>query len=96
MNLRHHPQLRHQWPPGWGGSYGPGDKFPSPEEPEKLLSVEESEKRSIIRLKAEYQGRQVTGVVKIGDLEFRSKLLEVLRQNIGKSIKEIGSLDIRF
>ena len=96
MLLRNHPKLEHQWPPIWGGFYGPGDKLPFGEDPERLVSVEESREKGTITLEAEYEHREFIAVMTIKDSNFRSRLVEVLQENIGNSIKEIGSMDLPF
>jgi hypothetical protein len=93
--LRHHPELFGHWPSGWGGWWYERDtKTPLGEAPGKLLSVEES--GSTIAFEVEYDGNEFTGHLTINDPKFRGNFLEVLNKSIGKSIKEIGSLDILF
>lgn len=92
--LRNHPKLFGQWPPGWGGWYGKGTKRPFGENPEKLLYVRESD--SGIALDVEHDNNEFAGHITIDDSDFRKKFLKVLEQHIGKSIEEIGSIDLVF
>ena len=92
--LRNHPKLIGHWPPGWGGWYDTNTKTPLGEAPDKLLSIEAS--GNTIALEVEYSGNEFTGHLTINEPKFRENFLEVLNKSIGKSIKEIGSLDISF
>jgi len=96
MRLRDHPKLRHAWPPAWASYFSGADKFPIGEDPDKLLSAEESDPPGTISLRVEFEGRELLGVMVVEDPEFRSQLVELLQQNIGKSIREIGCLDLPF
>ena len=69
-------------------------KVPAGEKPEKLLFAEEYELEAEIILTVKYEGQQLIRRLNIEDSEFRSNVLEVLRQNIGKSVEEIGSVDL--
>jgi hypothetical protein len=94
VNLRDHPKLQGAWPSPWASFYGRGERHPSGEDPSRLLSVEKSDRRKTITLRAEFEGREVTGTMTIEDSQFRARLYDTLQEHVGKSIREIGSLDI--
>lgn len=85
-----------QWPPTWGAFYDRYDKLAYDEEPEKLNAVEASDDENTITLTSEYKGNDCIAVITILDPGTRLKLMKYFHENIGKSIKEIGSLDINI
>ena len=94
MKLRDHPKVSDHWPPTWAGSYGKGTKIAYAEEPEKFLSFHVVGQD--LFLECEYEGNRCTGLVTIEDEEFREKLIKELEKHTGKSIREVGSLEIDF
>ena len=80
------------WPPTGGGTLN--SKTPPPGEgilrdvknfdtPEGHLSIT-----------TEYNGKRVRGGLPIDDAAFRKEFYELLKRNIGKSIRDIGDLEI--
>jgi hypothetical protein len=94
MRLRSHPKLLGKWPPSWTSRRGPATKRAYGERPERLLSVRELD-RTVV-LEAQYQNKKCTGYLSIDDSKFRKKLLRVLKKNIYKSIRIIGSINLNF
>ena len=83
-----------QWPPTWGGFYNRGDALPRGEEPEKLVSVTEDDFDKTLVLTVQYKGNNFLGIMTIEDTAARSMLKRMFGENIGMSIKAIGSLDV--
>ncbi|MBW1801640.1 MAG: hypothetical protein JRJ85_13035 [Deltaproteobacteria bacterium] len=94
MILRNHPKKIDCWPPTWSAWHGKGDKIPIGEEPERLVAVEE--KDDAIELDVVYMGNKCSGYIFVEDADFREKIFLVLTENIGKSIKDIASLNVGF
>lgn len=80
------------WPPTWGGWYGKGSKLASGEEPERVTSIRADDQAVI--LEVEYAGQELTGYIYLQDKASREKVLKALAPHVGKSVREIGSIDV--
>jgi hypothetical protein len=100
VNLRDHPQMNYRgqanWPPVW---------FRLRAEPAKKVIGEvgvligsvwhaEISKRVFLRMKLDQE--LYMGALLLTDATFCSELHGILKQNLGRSIKEIGDLDISY
>lgn len=98
MKLR---ELRHagkdvasSWPPGLGGWYRAGDKFPIGEQG-KLTKVERSKMRRGVTIHVEYEGRSFSGVITWnGEKPTVQKVIEVLNRHVGEDLKGLGNIDL--
>jgi hypothetical protein len=96
--VREHPKLKWQgisiWPPQWGGSYGPGDKFPRPEEGQ-LEEVQINEEDYIgprrLGVTIRFEGRKYSGQMPLDDPEAATRLYEFLKERLGQPLSEIGN-----
>lgn len=79
------------WPPEWGGSYGPGDKFPMGDEG-VLVSVDRQADHLSLTIK--YEGREQSGILQWDSPPSLDKVEKVLRANLGQPIKVISDLDV--
>ena len=96
MKLRH---LQWQgfsfWPPQWIGS--PGEKgILTYGEEGVLKDVELIEGTDIIRVDAEYGGTTCSGLLYLDNPGNFLRLQHLLRENIGKTLAEIGNLEVDF
>jgi hypothetical protein len=97
--LYDHPKIAN-WPPAMGGSYGPGDVFPSPGEG-KLHDVEfvdASRQTGLehLRVVVEFRGRLSSGEVFAADPEDHRALpalLGELKNQIGKEMRDISNME---
>src|SRR5271155_2041367 len=98
-HLYNHPKIAN-WPPATGGSYGPGEVFPSPGEG-KLHSVEfvdtsRQTGHEHLRVVVEFRARFSSGEVFAADPEDHQALpalLKELKTQIGKEMNDISKMD---
>jgi len=95
--LRNHPQLRDQWPTEPGGAFRPG--YRSPEGGIDILEqvlyyAPVANAKANVALLTKYEGQQFTRDLLFDDPAFASRFVSWLRQHIGRTIHEIGELDI--
>ena len=96
--LYNHPKITN-WPPATGGSYGPGDVFPSPGEG-KLHEVEFVETsrqtgQEHLRVVVEFRGRLSSGEVFAADPDDHQALpalLKELKNQIGTEMRDISNM----
>ncbi len=91
MTIRSHTKLQ-KWPPDWGGYYGKGDRF--------LIGDSEGTFKSAlvrpkhIEVQAEFQGRDQVGRITSEDQKLLERVCEIMNQNKGKPLKEVGDLEV--
>src|SRR6185369_7341139 len=100
MELRHHPLLSYHGIPSWPPVWSPA----KPREGKKLLKGEigvlkftlansASEKCFLV---IEYDNNPYVGCLICSDLAFSAQLASILHTQSGRTIKEIGDLDLAF
>ena len=101
MRLRDHPKMKWHgllsWPPQWGGSYGPGQKFAIGEVGVlKDVHLREAfvSMPARLNLVIEYEGGTHSGLLLLDDPSFMEPLCRRLRECIGLPIHEIGNSEI--
>jgi hypothetical protein len=94
MRLRAHPKLSGKWPPAWTPRLSRTSKKPRGEQPDKLLSVRESE--GTITLEVSFEGHRFSGYLAIEDIEFRKKLVKLLNKCLYRTLRQAGSIDVDF
>ncbi len=95
MKLR--DRVRGHWPPSWASSYGRGTTFDTSEEgilrAVALMPAMGSQPERL-RLEVEHKGTPSTGVLALNHQSLHAELHEVLRNNLGKTIRELGDLEL--
>ena len=97
--LQSHPKLRGIWPPEPGGAYAPGSVVPIGGEDvlERVFYYAPvSHARANISLKTVYQGHYHTRDLLIDDADFAERLASFLRDKVGRTIAELGTLEVDF
>ena len=99
MQLRHHPKMWYgdvySWPPVWTKIAGPGaDNLE--DESATLLSATLSrlDPPTACHLTVELNGTSYMGMARTDDSVFCRRLCAFLQNYVGKSMKEIGDLDL--
>jgi hypothetical protein len=96
MKLREHPMMTHRgapiWPPIWVEKYG--DRKLTGEIGELTHLGNNPHESPALFLHITHEGIAYCGSLPIEDLAFRLTVHNLLRQHIGRSIKEIGDLDL--
>jgi hypothetical protein len=97
MIVRYHPKLRDVWPPEPGGAYQRG--FRTPEGGKDILEqvfyyAPVAESKADIALRTRYEGHEFTRDLLLEDPVFAGQLSSWLRQHTGRSIQEIGDLEL--
>ena len=80
------------WPPMWGGSYGPGAKFPVGEQG-VLTGVKAINGKLSLTIK--YDGRDHSGVLEWDEPPTLAPLEAALKAHIGKTIKAVADVEIK-
>jgi hypothetical protein len=83
------------WPPQWIGSQEEQGSLISGEEG-VLTDVELIDGTDIIRVEAEYGGTACTGLLYLDNPGNFQRLQRLLEENIGKTLAEIGNLEMDF
>ena len=97
MNLRDHPLMRshgvQSWPPVWVGKYGAAERTG---EIGKLTYVGSNPRRipRAIFLHITHGSTPYCGSLLIEDPAFRLAMYELFQNHIGRTIQEIGDLDL--
>ena len=101
MELRNHPLVTYRnlpsWPPTWVWIGRNSDKQPKGEI--GTLTRVKADRSSLIHrcfLWMEYEDSAYLGCLLLSDGAFCEQLLKLLQENIGRSIGEIGSLDLSY
>ena len=98
--LRSHPKMTFRgismWPPGWGGSYGPGSIFPVGEQGVLDVTILEAGRIGPRRLLVtnEYLGNLSTGVLTFDDLALLSQVHDVLKACVGLEFSDVGEVEL--
>jgi len=99
VQLRLHPKLRDMWPPEPGGAYQKGGRVPL--DLKDVLTqvfyfapVERA--KADVSLKTSYEGAYHTRDILLDDPNFARILADRLRKEIGKTIEQIGQLEVDF
>ena len=97
--MYNHPKIKN-WPPATGGSYGPGDVFPSPGEGKlhNVTFVDASRQTGSehLRVVVEFRGRLSSGGVFAADPEDHRALpvlFDELKNQIGKEMEDITNME---
>jgi hypothetical protein len=100
MELRKHPRMtylgRPNWPPEWNGPYGPDNPLPRGEVG-ILVRVEPSSNTAespYCFLVMQWNQQEYVGSLYFDDGNFLREFVELLRGCRGRSIAEIGSVDV--
>ena len=97
MKLRDHPALRilsvRSWPPVWVHTrtdkvYGEVGKFAGTAATDAIPTA--------IFLKMEFEQKQYMGFLNVNDVVLCRQLDSLLNQHLGRSMEEIGDLDVSF
>lgn len=100
MKLRDHPLVNssfaQSWPPPWVSSLN-GENLMASGEIGVLKDVWMSDKsRMTIFLAIAHNSRRYVGCLALTDASFCGQLYALLRGHIGKTVAEIGDLDLSF
>jgi hypothetical protein len=97
LKLRDHPLIKHpggkNWPPVWTQRRIDGVKAVTGEDG-ILMYVHAATDSNKCWLIVEYENQNYTGTLLFDEAKFCHQVSALLRQHIGKSIKEIGDLDV--
>jgi hypothetical protein len=100
MELRNHPLMRYyglpSWPPHWSPIEEPRNKVITGEVGVLKQVSYSSMQGYACHMYIEHEGRNYIGTLLIDDATFCRHLYFVLHQQKGRSIKEIGSLDLSY
>ena len=101
MLLRDHPLMTYKglrsWPPAWLWTAGYGTTYPMGEVgilKAVLRSHTETHDRCFLVM--EHCGAEYVGALLLNDPSFCREIFEVLLRNIGKTIPEIGDIDLTY
>lgn len=100
LELRHHPLINanflQAWPPPWVSSMN-GEYTAATGEVGILKAAWMSEKsQQTIFLAIIHNGQRYVGCMALSDVAFCNQLYGILQNHIGRTIKEIGNLDLSF
>ena len=102
VELRNHPRMSYRkvpsWPPSWVWISGSEDKQPKGEVG-ILKQVRMVNGHPIVHrcfLWMEYEDGTYLGCLLLDNLSFCKQLSRLLEKNIGRSVKEIGGLDLSY
>ena len=95
--LRKHPKVN--WPPQWNGWCGPDARVPAGEDgvlkSAQYLTVDPTA-AARVQLRIAHDGNEFWGFIPCDDPVLLSRLYAKLKGCIGRTMQEIGSLDIQF
>ncbi|HEX7229582.1 MAG TPA: hypothetical protein VF452_04255 [Candidatus Binatia bacterium] len=100
MELRRHPRMTYQgqpnWPPQWIGPFGPNNPLPSGE---VGILVRVSNMSGMLDtlhclLAMEWNHQEYFGFLYFDEEDFVQTFIRLAQSHVGRSIAEIGSLDI--
>ena len=102
VELRNHPRMSYRkvpsWPPSWVWISGSEDKQPKGEVG-ILKQVRMVNGHPIVHrcfLWMEYEDGTYLGCLLLDNLSFCKQLSRLLEKNVGRSVKEIGGLDLSY
>jgi hypothetical protein len=97
IKLRDHPLIRHSgglnWPPVWMQRKIDGFKAMTGEDG-VLIYVHAASGLDRCDLVIEYENENYTGTLLFNEAKFCHQVADLLRQHIGKSLKNIGDLEV--
>lgn len=99
IELRQHPKLAGLWPPEPGGAFPKGAKFPLAGEDvlkQVFYYAPVGTAKANISLKTYYEGGFHTRDLLLDDEIFAQRLTTRLREKIGRTIEEIGRIQLDF
>jgi hypothetical protein len=82
------------WPPLFFGWIGPAGPLPPVGEAGVLKAVRRTPKPGHLSLEVEYEGDTWSGGFTLEDLALCARVYELLQQNLGRSLREIGDLEL--
>lgn len=94
MQLRE--RISPHWPPDWA-TVGPRSKIATGEDgilKGVRVQYDQQKRQEYLALDTDYEGSRQTGMLNVPEASLRRRVLELLKANIGDSIREIGSLEI--
>jgi hypothetical protein len=97
--LQYHPKLRDIWPPEPGGGFARGTVFPinGADILERVFYYAPvGHAKADVSLKTIYQGHYHTRDLLIDDADFAQRLAAFLRDKVGRTIADLGMLEIEF
>ncbi len=99
VQLRLHPRLRGLWPPEPGGGFAPGAEFPIGGEDvleHVFYYAPVGQAKADVSLKTSYKGHHHTRDLLLDDPDFAQSLTSRLRKETGRTIAELGELELEF
>ena len=99
VQLRLHPRLRDLWPPEPGGGFAPGAEFPTGGQDaleQVFYYAPVGKAKANVSLKTIYKGQYHTRDLLLDDVEFAQKLVSRLRRETGRTIADIGAIELEF
>jgi hypothetical protein len=99
VELRLHPKLRDVWPPEPGGAFGPGTEFPLGGQDvleQVFYYAPVADTKANVSLKTFYKGQYHTRDLLLRDVDFAEKLASRLRTEIGRTIADLGQIELDF
>ena len=97
--LQYHPKLRDIWPPEPGGAFAPGAAFPidgSDVLERVFYYAPVGQAKANVSLKTVYSGQYHTRDLLINDANFAERLASFLREQVGRTIADLGKREIDF
>jgi hypothetical protein len=97
--LQYHPKLRDVWPPEPGGAFAPGASFPidgSDVLERVFFYAPVRQAKANVSLKTVYKGQYHTRDLLIDDANFAERLASFLREQVGRTIADIGKLEVDY
>jgi hypothetical protein len=97
--LQYHPKLRNIWPPDPGGAFAPGTTIPidgSDVLERVFYYAPVGQAKANLSLKTVYQRQYHTRDLLIDDANFAERLASFLREQVGRTISDLGKLEIDF
>lgn len=100
MQLRNHPLMRRygvpSWPPIWTLTRSQSEKTVRGEVGVLTYVIGNHQVTNRCYPVIEYEKERYMGCLLVGDITFCSQVSEILRNHIGRSIKEIGDFDLSY
>ena len=100
MELRKHPRMTYRgspnWPPDWKGNYGPDNPLPCGEAGNLIRVEPASDILAMPRcfVVMQWNQQEYVGCLSFDDEGFLRQIVDLFGSCTGRSIAEIGSLDI--
>jgi hypothetical protein len=95
MKLREHPLISLGWPPAWWWRTGGENKHPRGEvgtlREVRPYSIQPADRFYLIM---ENEGAEYLGVLLVEDYTFCQQVFELLLEHCGRTIREIGDIDV--